>query len=511
MRDILHFRSEQEPDRLFLIFDGPAGQQRFTYGEFHERARRLANGLSNLGLKAGERCVIHLGNSVGFMLAFWALQELEAVAVPTIVQYAGDELRYVVEHCEAWGVITDGEQIEKVRRATTRHRVELIVEGSANRGETNMEQLIAASANADLPGNAGRPEAMMLYTSGTTARPKGVVLSHAGSVFTGQAYANHFRLQPTDRVLTCMPLFHINGMCIQMLPTVISGASNLLVPKFSVSRYWGWVRENQVTVGHLVAGPMRLLLAEPESAHDRDHRMRLMGFALPLETKEIETFESRFGFPLCMLWGLTETCGAGTAMPPYFDRRPLYQGIGPAMPGFDVQVFDDGGGACPVGEVGELAVRGPGVMLRYLNDADASDQVLRNDWLLTGDLGYVDQYGYCHFVERKKDMLKPSGENVAASEIERVIMDYAGVLECGVVGVPDPNRHEIVVAFVVPVPDRTLDVEGLLDFCRSRLAAFKVPARIEVRSELPKTSIGKIQKGELRQEAGRLRRPPERP
>lgn len=140
-------------------------------------------------------------------------------------------------------------------------------------------------------------------------------------------------------------------------------------------------------------------------------------------------------------------------------------------------------------------------MLRYYGDETSTADALRNGWLLTGDLGYMDSDGYGHFLERKKDMLKPSGENVAASEIERVIVEYPGVIECGVVGVPDPTRHEAVIAFVVAEPDATVSIDTLLGFCRERLAAFKVPTRIELCAELPKTSIGKIQKGELRRQA----------
>lgn len=507
MRDIIRFRVREDATRPCLTYDGPEGVLRLTYGEFHERVRRLANGLSRLGLKPGERCVIHLGNTPGFILGFWALQELEAVAVPTIVQYAGDELEYVVEHCGAWGVITNVEQLDKVRVATAGRGIQLLVEGAGLPDVPGIDQLISGSADADLPGNPGFAEALMMYTSGTTSRPKGVVLGHSGTVFTGQTYANHFRIQPSDRVLTCMPLFHINGMCIQMLPTLISGASYVVTPKFSVSSYWELVRKHEITVGHLVSGPIRLLMAEAASELDRQHQVRLMSFGLPLEREEIEAFERRFGFPLCMLWGLTETSGAGTLMPPYFDRRPLYQGIGPAMPGFDVQAIDDEGRALPAGEVGELGVRGPGIMLHYYGDEESTSEVLRDGWLLTGDLGYVDPDGYCHFMERKKDMLKPSGENVAASEIERVVIEYPGILECGVVGVPDPNRHEAVFAFVVTEPGVEIEVDGLRAFCRERLAAFKVPARFEVCDELPKTSIGKIQKGELRRLAMALYSP----
>jgi crotonobetaine/carnitine-CoA ligase len=344
-------------------------------------------------------------------------------------------------------------------------------------------------------------EAIVLYTSGSTARPKGVVLGHRGTLFTGESYAQHFRLQPADRVLTCMPLFHVSGLFLQMLPVAMTGATLVLAPKFSLSSYWRWVREHGITVGHLPNGPLRLLGMQEPAASDRAHRLRLMTQALPLDTDEMVAFERRFGAPLGMVWGMTESSGGGTFMPPHFNHRPEYQAIGPAMLGWQVRVIDEAGAELPVGEPGELTIRAPGLMLRYLDDPGTTADALRDGWLHTGDIGYVDGDGCLHFVERKKDMIKRSGENVAAGEIERVIGEHPGVRTCAVVGVPDPLRGEAIVAFVVPEPGAAIDADGIVAFCADRLAWFKVPQHVEVRQGLPLTSIGKVQKGTLRLEA----------
>lgn len=343
---------------------------------------------------------------------------------------------------------------------------------------------------------------MILYTSGTTSRPKGVMLGAAGSLYTATSYANQLRLRGDDTVLTCMPLFHVNGMFLQLASTLVAGARFVLAERFSVSRYWSWLSDHEVTVAHLVAGPIRLLLeATPEPP---SHRLRTMSFGLPLADAEIAEFEARFGIPLRMVWGSTETCCGGTMMPLDFGARPGLQQIGPAMAGWEVRAVREDFSTCAPGEVGELVVRSPGVMLGYHRDPEASAECLREGWVRTGDLGRRDEDGYFEFVDRIKDMLKPGGENVAASEVERVLLAAPGVRECAVVGVPDPVRTELVVAVVVADPGAPPTAAELTAHCRERLAAFKVPAAVEFRDSLPKTSIGKVRKGELRGELAHL-------
>jgi acyl-CoA synthetase (AMP-forming)/AMP-acid ligase II len=508
LRDVLRYRAAHDADATFLIFEAAPGEvESFTYGEFHERVLRLAGGLRAMGLRSGDRCVLHLPNGVAFLLAFWALQELDVVAVPTIAQYSADELAYVVDHAGAWGVLTDAEHLEKVHTLTDgRPEMRVAADAPAAPAVASFDELMRAggspAAVGDVDGDGGREEAIILYTSGSTARPKGVLLGHRSSLFTGESYAHHFRLQPADRVLTCMPLFHVSGLFLQMLPVAMTGATLVLTPKFSLSNYWRWVREHDVTVAHLPNGPLRLLGTREPAPDDARNRLRLMTQALPLDTDEMVAFERRFGVPLGMVWGMTESSGGGTFMPPYFNHRPEHQAVGPQMLGWEVRVVGDDGAELPPGEPGELTIRAPGLMLGYLDDPEATAATIRDGWLHTGDVGYKDADGCVHFVERLKDMIKRSGENVAAGEIERVILEHPDVAACAVVGVPDPLRGEAIVAFAVPAPGAdTLDPAELIAFCDDRLAWFKVPQQVEIRPELPLTSIGKVQKGELRKEA----------
>jgi carnitine-CoA ligase len=496
----LRYWARTAEDHPFLTFRSLEGAvHRQSYGAFYDSVRRLAGSLLDHGLRAGDRCIIHTGNTPGFMLAFWALQEAGAVPVPTIMQYSEEELGYVVRHSGAWGVITTNDLFATARAALDGLDCRLIVEGGAEVEALSLEELTAQGRPPSVQGSA-EDLALIMYTSGTTAHPKGVMLGQQGAVYTATCYAQHLRLTPKDTVLTCMPLFHVNGMFMQMAPAILSGSEFVLTPRFSASQYWTWVVEHEVTIAHLISGPIRLLLAADPTEADQRHSVRGMTFGLPLLGEEIEGFQARFGIPLMMVWGSTETGCGGTLMPLGPGSRPGHQHIGPRAIGWDVQVVDPDFRELEADEVGELVVRSPGVMRGYYRDPDATAATLADGWVRTGDLGFRDEYGYFHFVDRIKDMLKPSGENVAASEIERVITDHPSVEECAVVGIPDPVRTELVVALVVPKDGAVVTVDEITSYCAQRLASFKVPSIVEFRGELPKTSIGKIRKGELRQQ-----------
>jgi carnitine-CoA ligase len=507
LRDILRYRAAVDPTRTFLVYaESDEHAHSTTYGDFYDQVTALAGGLRGAGLEPGRRCAIHLPNSLEFVLAFWALQEAGAVAVPTITQYVAEELAYVVENSDAWGVITDNERLAKVTTVRS-HRadLEVVVVGQAESGVRSLEELMHTETH-DAPDDSElSAEALIIYTSGSTARPKGVRLTHRGSLFTAESYAQHFRLQQTDRILTFMPLFHVSGLFLQMLPVASTGATLILTPKFSLSRFWRWVRDFNITVVHMIAGPARLLLGATPTADDLHHTLRLMTLALPLASEDMVNFEARFGIKLCMVWGMTESSGGGTFMPPLLGHRPEYQVVGRQMLGWEVTAVDDEGADVGVGAPGELTIRSPGLMAGYVGDADSGASAIREGRLHTGDIGVIDDRGYVHFIDRKKDMLKPYGENVAASEVEATLLQHPAVAEAAVVGVPGhPLRGETIVAFVVGRPEQSVTPSDLVEHCATRLASFKIPSIIEVADELPKTSIGKVQKGELRHRAAAL-------
>jgi carnitine-CoA ligase len=509
---VLEYRAAADGDRPFLVFtDHRGGFTTWTYGDLHARTLRFAGWLAAEGIERGDRVALYLGNSVEFVIAILGIVRARAIAVPIVAQSSRDEVAYILEHSGAKGLVTtlDREAMAlDVRKGLDAAPFIVIADGTPTSREPRVVALGACDvAASDLMAPTPDAVAMILYTSGTTSRPKGVMLSHRACVAAAQTSADHIRLRPEDRHYCVLPLFHCNAMMFQLLPSLLTGASVVLAPTFSASRFWESVRTFRVTIVNLTAGTTRLVLALPPSPADRQHEVRLAMYGLPLTGDEITAFETRYAIPLSMAWGLTESSACGTRTPLYADRRPQWQSIGQVSVGWEVKVVDEGGAECPGGAIGELLIKGPGLTDGYYRDPDATAAALRDGWLYTGDLGWIDGDGYVFFYDRKKDVIKPKGENVGAGEIERVVKALPGVVDCAAIGVPDPILEERIKVFVETEPGATLTPEAIIAHCRSLLAAFKVPSEVELRGDLPKTSVGKIRKGELRaQEVANMRK-----
>ncbi|MEZ5076756.1 MAG: class I adenylate-forming enzyme family protein [Solirubrobacterales bacterium] len=486
-----HAARTPEHECLVDVREGKAVRV-LSYAETAAAARHLAAGLARLGVGRGDRVVLRLANSTEFAISLLGCWAAGAVAVPTIRQYPAEELRFAIEDCGARLLIFDDDDLEVVGPALPAG-VAAFAAGTA-RGE-GVGELAELRAEGGEPVAVGEGEdALIFYTSGTTSRPKGVVLSHGAVARTSLINAEGWRLRGDDRSYVVLPLFHCNAMFMQLVPALLAGATALLVDRYSASTYLDQVRAHAVTLANLTAGAIRSLLAQPESPDDARHALRMLTFGLPLHAEEIAQAEARLGIPVLMCYGLTESAAGGTRTPLHVDPRSGWQSMGVAQPGWEVAIAAEEGLAAP-GEVGEILLRGPGVMDRYWEQPEKTAEALRDGWLRTGDLGKLDESGYLFFHSREKDMLKPKGENVAASEVEQALEEHDAVLEAGVVGVFDPHHEERIVAVVV---GEEVAAEELESHCLQRLARFKVPSEYVWVQELPKTSIGKINKGELK-------------
>lgn len=275
----------------------------------------------------------------------------------------------------------------------------------------------------------------------------------------------------------------------------------VLSSRFSASRYFDQVIRHGCTVSSLFSAPIRMLLAQPRRAGLADNRLRAVLFAQSVTEDQLAEWQERFDAPLMQIWGMTETMGPPLGNPIHYRRNNMSIGL-PSM-GYRVRIVDDGGRPVAPGEIGEIVVSGePGrtIMKGYFKNPEATADTIRDGWLWTGDNARQDEHGYFHFVDRAKDMIKRAGENVAASEVEAVIQMHPSVFDCAVVGIPDPMRDEAIVAVVVPTEGASLEADSLIAWCAERLASFRVPERIEFRQQLPRTSVGKIQKNILRNE-----------
>jgi crotonobetaine/carnitine-CoA ligase len=363
---------------------------------------------------------------------------------------------------------------------------------------------LGGSAPAELPDSGITPldECAMVFTSGTTSRPKGCLITHANYVYAGESVGKSLRLAPDDRHMVVLPLFHVHAQYYQTMTALIAGASLALMERFSASRYFDQVIRHEATVGGLFAAPIRMILAQPRRPELRKNPLRLVQFAMSVTEAQLDEWHERFGAPLTQMYGMTETIGQPTINPLDAPRKNM--SIGTVALGYECKVVDEHGHDVPPGVEGQLIVRGePGVTLMkgYYDDPQATAETIRQGWLWTGDVVRMDEDGYFWFVDRAKDLIKRAGENVAAGEVEAVLKQHPAVFDAAVVGVPDTMRDESVLAYVIRRDGAPTTAEELIRFCEPRLAKFKVPELVEFRDELPRTPVGKIQKHLLRAEA----------
>ncbi len=508
IHQILRAQADVHPDKEFVVTINSDGERdSITYREFTESVERCAVAFAGLGLHSGDSLVLHLSPTLDFMTAWFACFRLGVVAVPTNLASPVGELIHVMTTTGAHHVITEPRFVglfAAAGRTDESASTTVVVAGVKEHPDefpTLYQLLQAASADdvVGLPEPSSDTPAEVLFTSGTTSAPKGVLLTNANLLMAGERVALHYGLTPERRVLTPLPLFHVGGQAMGVFCALVVGATTILIEKYSASRFLDQARQERGDSVMLLAVHVRTLLAQPPRDDDSDHRLREVGFGMRITDEERDAFESRFGMRLLYCYGQTEA-SLLIAIAPRFRPRN-WPAVG--LPAFDreVRVVDPTGVDVANGEVGEVIVKGiPGrtIMLGYINDPESTARTVVDGWLHTGDLARFDEDGYLHFVDREKDMIKRGGENVAAIEVEAVLLSHPAIEEVAVVGVPDPIRDEAVKAFIVLKPDAALDQDELTTFCAHYLAPFKVPTLVEFRAELPKTAIGKIAKKELR-------------
>jgi crotonobetaine/carnitine-CoA ligase len=497
---LLRWRSGASPEAVFIVFEDAGGHRHeLTYADAWQRAQATAMLLQDHGVSAGDRVLVALPNCLEFFDLWFATGILGATLVPVSPVSTPDELAWNLTDASCRVCVGDPVTATSLRAARDLAGVSCPI-------LTQLTGPMETTArNGPLPCRSGEDDiAAILYTSGTTSRPKGVLVTHANYLFVGEAVAGHLRVRPDDRWLIVLPLFHANAQYYCTMSALVTGASLAVTPRFSASGWGRQAAELGATLASLFAAPVRMILAAPEQSHDRHNQLRATLFAQNLTGAQAVEFSRRFGTPLLQLYGMTETVGPPTCNPLFGEQRA--DSIGLPLAGARLRVVDEENRDVPAGTAGELLVGGqPGrtLMAGYLNRPGATEAALKDGWLHTGDLVSVGADGYLYFVDRAKDMIKRAGENVAATEVERVINEHPGVFESAAVGIPDAIRDEAIVVHVVPRAAVPVSEQELLAWCRERLAPFKVPSAVRFTDELPRTSVGKIRKDVLRRkEAG---------
>jgi crotonobetaine/carnitine-CoA ligase len=501
-------------DRPFLVHLGEGGgRTELSYGRFAALVHRAAHAFRAVGVGYGDTVLLQLGNGPEVVAALFGLGEIGAIAVPVGLTATPAELARTYRACGArWAVVDPGRVADHValRRPPCLGDLRLLATTATPSapGVTSFAELCAEQPDTRVVDPRVTDESVLeiLYTSGTTADPKGVMITHANVVLSGHYGVWQTSLRPEDRLFTTMPSCHSNFQLAALTPVLVAGATLVVADRYSAHRFWEQVRSERATVVQLIAMMARTLLLQPPSPQDGVHELRDALYFMPLSDTEKADFEQRFRLRLLNSYGSTESIGWAVTDPPQGERR--WPSVGRAGLGYEVDVVDAAGAPLPPGEVGELRIKGvPGrsLMLGYFQDPESTAAALTPDgWLRTHDQGYRDADGWFYFVDRSINVIKRAGENVSATEVECVLTEHPLVAEAAVVGVPDPVRDGAVKAFVrlrpgldpsaYPTADRTDLVELLVAHCRERLAPYKVPELVEIVDDFPRTDSMKIEK-----------------
>ncbi|HSF06036.1 MAG TPA: long-chain-fatty-acid--CoA ligase [Methylomirabilota bacterium] len=507
--EILSRPASLYPGREAVVFQ----DTRLTFGDLDRRVNALAHALRRLGIGRGDRVSLFMTNRPEYVVSFFALARLGAVPTPMNPSYREREVAYQLADTEAVAVIVQRDLVplvRAVRRETPRlgHMIAVGPGALAEADALGLDDLVATAPTTPPPApDLRRNDLLVLpYSSGTTGLPKGVLLSHQAFVCNNIQFIAASQTTGDDRVLIFVPLYHIYGLML-MGGGLYAGACLVLMERFDPLECLRLVETERVTMVPVVPPVLTALLQHPRTARVSWRSVRyVMVGAAPVAPELSRRFRELTGVKVVQGYGLTEA-GPITHMNPVHDDRLLtLDTAGRPVPDCEQKIVDleSGERELPIGEVGEICVRSPGLMLGYWNAPEATAAALRDGWLHTGDIGRIDERGYVTVTDRKKEMIKYKGFGIAPAEIEALLFEHPGVADVAVIGKPDPEAGEVPKAFVVR-QDRALTAEALLGWARGRLAGYKTLHEVEFVEAIPKTASGKILRRVLTEQERRVR------
>jgi len=495
LRSLVEHQAVARPDATYLI--APETGRVMSFGELRSASLRLASWLAGEGIRPGAKVALLMHNGyqtcrlfIGAMYGGYCITPLNLLAQPS-------QLAYVLEHSDAEIVFVAPDQVERLRQAAAGlAKPPRLVVCDVDAAEF----LPAVEVGAAIPDSPGEEDAaLMMYTSGTTGKPKGVVLAQRAVVSGGQFVSAVHELGPADRVMAVLPLYHINAQVVTATAPLVHGGSLVLPRRFSASNFWQtaigqgctWINVVPTMIAYLLNGPDLATLGLDASA------IRFCRSAsAPLPPAQHLAFEQKFGIGIIETMGLTETAAPCFSNP----LDPAQRKLGSPGPAFgnEAKIIDAGGATLPAGATGEIMVRGANVMTCYYKDPAETARALEADgWLHTGDLGHMDTDGFVFVTGRIKELIIKGGENIAPREIDEALIKHPALLEAAAVGIPDPNYGQEIMACVVLRPDHSCSAEELRAHCAAELGSYKTPKQFRFVTELPKGPSGKVQRLKL--------------
>ncbi|MCU0897088.1 MAG: AMP-binding protein [Burkholderiales bacterium] len=493
VRAAVDAQAAARPDAPYFI--SPEAGCALAFGALHASAHRLHGALASLGAKPGDKIALYMGNGIATAQLFVGAMYAGYTIVPLNLLAQGAQLEYVLGHCDARLVFVAPDEMEKVAAAAAR----LAQAPRLVPIDPDATHLFADAAPAPLPPVRESDDALMMYTSGTTGRPKGVVLAHSAVIAGGRFVTEAHALGSADRVLGSLPLYHINGQIVQATSPLIHGGSLVMPHRFSASAFWRlaaahrctWINVVPTIISYLLAGP------DPRAEGIDISAIRFCRSAsAPLAPEHHRAFEAKFGIGVIETMGLTETAAPCFTNPLAREQRKV--GSPGRAFGNEAKVVAPDGRACGARESGEIMVRGANVMKGYYKSPEETAKALEPDgWLHTGDLGYLDDEGFVFVTGRLKELIIKGGENIAPREVDEALIRHPAVLEAAAVGIPDPHYGQEIFACVILKPGERVGEEDLKAFCRAEIGPYKTPRMIRVVDELPRGPSGKVQRLKL--------------
>ncbi|MGI8917497.1 MAG: class I adenylate-forming enzyme family protein [Pyrinomonadaceae bacterium] len=495
LRELLRQRTAATPEKTFLFSE--IDDRRYSYAEFESAVLRCGAMLAEHGIRKGDAVSLLMPNSAEYIIGYFACWSLGALAGPVNSLLKAEEIAYVMSNSEAKAILVHSDFlpiIESIRNDLPNLTSVIRFDNEGENIQNSKAELPDIEIKSD-------DDAIIIYTSGTTGKPKGCLLTHGNVIANARQISQWLGFTEQDRLLTIMPLFHMNAVSVTTMSALYAGGCTVVSPKFSASRFWQIISDYQITSFGSVATMLSMLLSSypdgvPEGLRTEQLRFAMCGSA-PVPAETLKRFEETFKCLVIEGYGLSESTCRSTFNPPDQRRRAGSCGI---PIGNEMKVVDDKDKEVPDGQLGEIVLRGENILKGYYKNKDATATAFRNGWFHTGDIGFRDSDGFYYIVDRKSDMIIRGGENIYPREIDEVLYQHPAVAAAATIGVPDSLYGEEVAAFVVLKDRSACDSDELIDFCRQHLADFKCPKSIRIVDEIPKGPTGKLLKRELGKE-----------